>query len=95
MNGIMALHEILHETKKRQEVGIILKLDFEKACDKVNRDFLFNCLKIRGFNNTWCGWIRKVVTGGAVSVKLNEKTEPYFVSHKGIRLGAHPFQFRC
>jgi len=31
MNGIMALHEILHETKRRNEVGVILKLDFEKA----------------------------------------------------------------
>ena len=30
MEGIMSLHEILHETKRRKEVGIILKLDFEK-----------------------------------------------------------------
>ena len=35
MNGIMALHEIFHETKKNNEVGIVLKLDFEKAYDKV------------------------------------------------------------
>jgi hypothetical protein len=36
MSGIMALHEILHETKKSGEVGIVLKLDFEKAYDKVS-----------------------------------------------------------
>ena len=36
MSGIMCLHEILHETKRRKEVGVILKLDFEKAYDKVN-----------------------------------------------------------
>ena len=30
MNGILALHEILHETKKNKQVGIVLKLDFEK-----------------------------------------------------------------
>jgi hypothetical protein len=35
MFGIMALNEILHETKRRKECGIILKLDFEKAYDKV------------------------------------------------------------
>jgi hypothetical protein len=35
MSGIMALHEILHETKKSRDVGIVLKLDFEKAYDKV------------------------------------------------------------
>jgi hypothetical protein len=31
MNGVLALHEILHETKRKKQVGIILKLDFEKA----------------------------------------------------------------
>lgn len=36
MSGILTLHEILHETKVKKEVGIILKLDFEKAYDKVN-----------------------------------------------------------
>ncbi|CAN6179481.1 unnamed protein product [Urochloa humidicola] len=36
MNSILALHEILHETKKQGKTGIVLKLDFEKAYDKVN-----------------------------------------------------------
>lgn len=31
MTGVVCLHEILHETKRRKEVGIILKLDFEKS----------------------------------------------------------------
>lgn len=35
MSGILVLHEILHETKRKGQVGIILKLDFEKAYDKV------------------------------------------------------------
>lgn len=36
MNRVLALHEVLHETKKNGEVGVVLKLDFEKAYDKVN-----------------------------------------------------------
>jgi hypothetical protein len=35
MNDIMALHEVMHETKKSRKVGVILTLDFEKAYDKV------------------------------------------------------------
>ena len=62
MNEVMALHEILHETKKRSKTGIVLKLDFEKAYD--NWNFLFDCLKHWGFNDTWCGWIQAVVTRG-------------------------------
>ena len=33
MNGVLTLHEVLHETKRRNEVGVVLKLDFEKAYD--------------------------------------------------------------
>jgi hypothetical protein len=40
MSGIMILHEILHETKRKGQVRIILKLDFEKAYDKVKWSFL-------------------------------------------------------
>jgi hypothetical protein len=53
-SGIMCLHEILHETKRRNETGIILKLDFEKAYDKVNWKLLFACLESRGFDKKWC-----------------------------------------
>jgi hypothetical protein len=35
MDGILALHEILHDTKIKKK-GFILKLDFEKAYDKLN-----------------------------------------------------------
>ena len=87
MSGVMALHEVLHETKRRKETGVVLKLDFEKAYDKVCWDFLFSNLEMRGFNNKWCGWIKQVVTGGTVCVKINNTLGPYFVSHKGVRQG--------
>jgi hypothetical protein len=30
-SNILAQHEILHETKRRKKVGLVLKLDFEKG----------------------------------------------------------------
>jgi hypothetical protein len=36
MNSILALLEILHETKIKRKVGVVLKLNFEKAYDKIN-----------------------------------------------------------
>ena len=85
LSGVMALHEILHETKRRKMTGVILKLDFEKAYDKVCWDFLFNSLVMRNFSPKWCGWIKQVVMGGTVCVKINNVMGPYFVSHKGVR----------
>lgn len=46
---------------------------------------LFDCLKYKGFGEKWCSWIRQVVMGGKISVKLNNKIGPYFMSHKGVR----------
>lgn len=48
MEGIMCLHEIVHDTKTRKEDGVIIKLDFEKAYDKISSDFLSNCMESRG-----------------------------------------------
>lgn len=66
---------------------MVLKLDFEKAYDKVNSAFLFDFLKSWDFGDIWCSWISKVVSGGTVCVKINNKKGPYFVSHKGVRQG--------
>jgi hypothetical protein len=87
MSGIMVLHEIVHETKLRKQVGVILKLDFEKAYDKVKWKFLFECLSARGFSKKWCNWIEMMVSGGTVSVKLNNMISPYIKSFKGVRQG--------
>lgn len=45
MDGVMALHEILHDTRVKKKDGPVLKLDFEKAYDKINWKFLFKCLE--------------------------------------------------
>jgi hypothetical protein len=64
-----------------------LKLDFEKAYDKVNWDFLFLSLQNRGFGNKWMMWMHMVVEGGTVSVKINNQIGKYIKSYKGVRQG--------
>jgi hypothetical protein len=38
--GVLALHEIAHELRTKRLGGLFLKLDFEKAYDRVDWDFL-------------------------------------------------------
>ena len=85
MDGVLSLHEVLHHTVVKKRVGIVLKLDFEKAYDKVSWDLLFDCLEQRGFPPRWCSWIKKVVTCGTLSVIVNDQMGPYFTSGKGVR----------
>jgi hypothetical protein len=87
MDGVLSLHEILHETKRKNKDGVILKLDFEKAYDKISWSFLFDSMKQRGFCDTWCNWIHQVVCSGTLSVKINDTMGGYFKSKKGVRQG--------
>jgi hypothetical protein len=36
MEGVLSLHEVVHALRAKKLGGVILKLDFEKAYDKVN-----------------------------------------------------------
>ena len=54
LDGVMPLHEILHDTKLKKKEGLVLKLDFEKAYDKINWEFMRECLRQRGFSKKWC-----------------------------------------
>jgi hypothetical protein len=82
MDGVLSLHEILHETKIKKRDGVILKLDFEKAYDKISWSFFFESMKQRGICETWCEWIKKVVNSGTLSVKVNDAMGSYFKSKK-------------
>jgi hypothetical protein len=87
MNSMLALHEILHETKRRKKTGVVFKIDFEKAYDKVHWDFLIQSMEKVGYNEIWCSWIRRVMKMGTVAVKLNNTVGNYFLSYKGVRQG--------
>jgi hypothetical protein len=45
LEGVVILHEILHELRVKKMQGVILKLDFEKAYDKVRWNFMMEVLR--------------------------------------------------
>ena len=66
LESVVVTHEIVHSVNKSGEQGIVLKLDYEKAYDRVNWTFLFDMLQARKFNPMVIDWIRKIVVGGSI-----------------------------
>jgi hypothetical protein len=59
MEGVVILHETIHELHTKKYNGVIFKIDFEKAYDKVKWSFLQQTLCMKGFSHKWCRWIQK------------------------------------
>ncbi|WVZ88220.1 hypothetical protein U9M48_034764 [Paspalum notatum var. saurae] len=87
MEGAVVLHETLHELHRKKLNGVIFKIDFEKAYDKVHWDFLQQTLRMKGFSNTWCDWIKSFIQEGNVAINVNGQNGAYFQTRKGLRQG--------
>jgi hypothetical protein len=87
LEGVVILHETIHELHTKKMDGVIFKIDFEKAYDKVKWSFLRQTLRMKGFAMEWCNLIEKFVHGGSVGVKVNNDIGHYFQTKKGVRQG--------
>ena len=87
LKSVVTAHEVLHSTFHSDNSGLVLKLDYEKAFDKVNLDFLIEILEKRNFNPLWVTWIKQVTHMGSVGVKINGIEGNYLLTGKGLRQG--------
>jgi hypothetical protein len=81
------LHETVHELHRKNQSGVIFKIDFEKAYDKVRWNFLIQTLRLKGFSHKWIEWIKSFISGGSVAINANDEVGPYFQTKKGLRRG--------
>jgi retron-type reverse transcriptase len=74
-------------TTSKKQSRVILKLDFEKAYDKVMWPFLLQTLWMKGFSSKLISWIKSFISGGSVAVNVNDDVGHYFQTKKGLRQG--------
>lgn len=84
---VVAAHEIIHDISRNKDSGVILKLDYEKAYDRVSWSFLEDMLISRGFGTIWTSWVMKAVKGGSLCIRINDENNIYFKPGKGLRRG--------
>ena len=66
LDGVLCLHEIVHDLKIQKTKEVSLKLDFEKAYDSVSWPFLRTVLLAKGFDGPLVHRIMQLVWGGTL-----------------------------
>jgi hypothetical protein len=86
LDGVVILHKAVHKLHTKKMNGI-LKLDFEKAYDKVKWSFLQQTLRMKGFSLEWHALINDFMSTGSVAIRVNDNIGCYFQTRKGLRQG--------
>jgi hypothetical protein len=80
--GVLVLHEIAHELRVKRLGGLLLKLDFEKAYDRVSWDFLRVVLLKKGFSAMVVHRLLQLVSGGQTAVNVNGEIGVFSGTHE-------------
>jgi exonuclease III len=85
--NIRIIHDLFHYCKEKNENGILVLLDFEKAFDSLNWEFLDYVLKSYGFGEYYITWIKIFYTNINSCVINNGYMSNTFNLKRGIRQG--------
>jgi hypothetical protein len=87
LESVVSAHEIIHAVAHGGHSGFIFKLDYEKAYDMVNREFLIKMLSNRGFSLKWIKILKSLLDNGSVGVRINNENSDFFLTRRGVRQG--------
>ena len=81
------IEDIMSYTSKHQIPGYLVLIDFQKAFDTVEWDFLFNTLKAYKFGPNFISWIKLLYTEIESCTLNNRYLSQNFKLSRGIRQG--------
>ena len=95
MNAVPIANEIADEKRQSGEEGLVFKLDFDKAYDHVNWDFLDHVLEKKEFSPKWRTWMRGCLSSVSYAILVNRNAKGWVKVSRGLRQGdpLSPFLF--
>ena len=85
--GTRNLIDLYEMCEKSNEPGALINIDFEKAFDSVEWNFMYAVLKRFNFGNNFIKWIRVLYTEPKFRVKNNGWVSKSYSMSRGMRQG--------
>lgn len=86
-DNFVATREILQHISASKEWAVFIKLDFAKAFDTVEWEFLTTVMTARGFPDIWIRWVRTLLQTAKSRVLVNGGASDFFAHKRGLRQG--------
>ena len=86
-DNIRLIYDIMAYLLENNEPGLLVCLDFEKAFDSLDWNFLHKVLVAFGFKNDFCSWIKSFYSNIKSTVSINGTISNWFQVTRGCRQG--------
>ncbi|KAK1308175.1 hypothetical protein QJS10_CPA09g01057 [Acorus calamus] len=83
--GFLTTQLVVNALHKDHRKGLLFKLDFAKAYDNVDCDFLLKLMAMHGFSSRWIHMISQCINSARTSVCVNGSLAGYFNLNRGLR----------
>ena len=85
--NILIIRDSLHWAKKHCPSALVLCLDFAKAYDRVNWEFMITTLRKLGFGPKWIALIQNIYSNRSAKLSINGKLTETFQISRGVLQG--------
>ena len=95
LDAILIANEVVDEARRMKKELLLFKVDFEKAYDSVDLDYLDSVMAKMNFPALWRKWISECVGTATTPVLVNGCPTDKFPIERGLRQGdpLSPFLF--
>lgn len=89
-DNIMIAHEAFHYLKNKRKgkrVEIAVKIDMNKAYDRLEWGFVEEVMRRMGFGERWIAWVMECISSARLNLLVGRKKIADLTIERGIRLG--------